>query len=241
MNKFKYHLRKNLLKINRLPEKLYTIYNMESPEPDARDKYLEDLELYYLFSIFNLFNKVENTPGHIVELGVGGGRNAILFGKLLKATNQNLNANYYGFDSFGSYTKKDLAKHSTLDPKRWERNSKQFVEERIHSHDLSDTCHLIEGDIRETIPDFLKRDDFYGFSSSGFFCRLIYVDTSAYAPSLLSMEKLYEHLSIGGILSIDQRKQGGEWSAFNEFCSKKCLKPIAGKNLNDAPAYIIKE
>ena len=240
MNKLKYHLKKNILKINRMPKKLYKIYNMESPEPNARDRYLEDLELSYLYSIFNLFNKVENIPGHIVELGVGAGRNAILFGKLLKAISQNINANYYGFDSFGSYTEKDLANHSALDPKRWEKNSLEFVEERIYSHDLSNVCHFIKGDIRETIPNFLKRDDMNGFSSSGFFCRLIYVDTSAHNPSLLAMQNLYDHLSIGGILTIDQRKQGGEWSAFNEFCSEKGLKPIAGKNLNDVPAYIVK-
>ena len=82
MNKLKYHLKKNLLKINRMP-KNFIKFIIRSSGTNARDRYLEDLELSYLYSIFNLFNKVENIPGHIVELGVGAGRNAILFGKLL--------------------------------------------------------------------------------------------------------------------------------------------------------------
>ena len=48
------------------------------------------------------------------------------------------------------------------------KNSLEFVEERIYSHDLSNVCHFIKGDIRETIPNFLKRDDMNGFSSRVF-------------------------------------------------------------------------
>ena len=49
-------------------------------EPDARDKYLETIEFTYLYSMFELFKMVDNKPGHIVELGVGAGRNAIVLG-----------------------------------------------------------------------------------------------------------------------------------------------------------------
>ena len=61
-------------------------------DPDARDKYLETLEISYLFSIFSLYKKIEDVPGHIIELGVGAGRNSILLGNLLKTTNQHSNA-----------------------------------------------------------------------------------------------------------------------------------------------------
>ena len=40
------------------------------PAPDARDKYLDLIELSYLYNLFKLFSKVENIPGHIEELGV---------------------------------------------------------------------------------------------------------------------------------------------------------------------------
>ena len=77
-------------------------------KPDARDNYLEKIELSYLYNMFNIFRDIENCPGHIIELGVGAGRNAILLGNLLKTTGQNGSSRYFGFDSFKSYTDRDL-------------------------------------------------------------------------------------------------------------------------------------
>ena len=98
-----------------------------------QDKYLNELELSYLFSIFNIFQKVKELPGHIVELGVGGGRNSILFGSLLKFTSQHSNSKYFGFDTFGNYTEKDFLENPSLKNNKfkWENNSLEFVKKRI--------------------------------------------------------------------------------------------------------------
>ena len=210
-------------------------------DPDARDKYLETLEISYLFSIFSLYKKIEDVPGHIIELGVGAGRNSILLGNLLKTTNQHSNAKYFGFDSFGSYTPKDLAENVNLNPNKWENNSLKFVEDRISNFGLDEVCKLIKGDIRETLPEFISSNKYSRHGSGTFFCRFIYIDTSAYTPSLIGLKILYKHLSKGGIIAIDQRKQGGEWEAFDQFCSENLLQPIAGRYFNDVPAYIYKK
>ena len=61
---------------NLLKKKLLNINNDEikTNEPQKKgldqDKYLDKLELSYLFSIFNLYEKVRRLPGHIVEMGV---------------------------------------------------------------------------------------------------------------------------------------------------------------------------
>ena len=49
-------------------------------------------------------------------------------------------------------------------------NSKNFVDERIASFDLQDTCMTIEGDIVKSLPDFIKKPS-SRFTKSGFFCR----------------------------------------------------------------------
>ena len=70
--------------LNLLKQKLININNDEikTNEPQTKgldqDKYLDKLELSYLFSIFNLYEKVRRLPGHIVEMGVGAGRNSII-------------------------------------------------------------------------------------------------------------------------------------------------------------------
>lgn len=208
-------------------------------EPDARDKYLDLIELSYIYSMFSVFKSVENVPGHIVELGVGAGRNSILLGNLLKTTNQHGNAKYFGFDTFGSYTLKDHEENSTL-TNRWENNSYEFVRERIYRHKLEDICYLIAGDIRETLPNFINSNGNHRYSPGRFFCRFVYIDTSSYTPTKIGLKTLYDCLSVGGIMSIDQRKQGGEWKGMHEFCEENSIKPLAGKNFNDLPSYILK-
>lgn len=208
-------------------------------EPDARDKYLETIEFTYLYSMFELFKMVENKPGHIVELGVGAGRNAIVLGHLLKLNSQHGNSKYFGFDTFESYTERDLNNHKELSRERWSSNSKSFVDDRIKKFNLQDTCLTIEGDIVDSLPDFLKSSN-SRFTSTSFYCRLIYIDTSAYDPAKISIEYLFEHLVPGGILAIDQKKQGGEWKAIVEFATLNNLELITASKYNSTPAYIIK-
>ena len=189
--------------------------------------------------MFELFKTVENIPGHIVELGVGAGRNAIVLGHLLKLNSQHGNSKYFGLDTFESYTERDLNNHKDLSRERWSNNSKNFVDERIKKFNLQDTCFTVEGDIVESLPEFLKSPN-SRFSSTSFYCRLIYVDTSAYDPAKLSIEVLFEYLVPGGILAIDQKKQGGEWKAIVEFATENNLELITASKYNSTPAYIIK-
>ena len=90
--------------------------------PGFKDDYLNLVdrnEAFYLMSIFKLFSMVKDIPGHIIELGVGAGRNAILFGRMLEFEGQDINARYIGFDTFGSYTPRDLEQHPKLDRNKW--------------------------------------------------------------------------------------------------------------------------
>jgi SAM-dependent methyltransferase len=219
---------------------LFKLHGNSFKEPDARDKYLETMELSYLYSMFNLFNRVHKLPGHIVELGVGAGRNSILFGKLLKFSSQHSNSKYFGFDTFESYTKQDLKENNGLSDTKWKDNSVNFVKKRIENHGLGKVCEFIAGDIRHTLPKFIKTSH-SRHSSGTFYCRLVYVDTSAYTPSKEALKALYDLVVPGGIISIDQRRQGGEWKALIEFCEENNCKLEAGDNFNDLPAYIIKK
>jgi hypothetical protein len=225
---------KNLIKnfLGRIDKK----YN----RPDARDNYLEKIELSYLYNMFNIFRDIENCPGHIIELGVGAGRNAIILGNLLKTTGQNGSSRYFGFDSFKSYTARDLQIEKGLNPEKWENNSYDFVSNRIKKHNLDDVSLLIEGDIRETLPKFVASKALKK-SPNTLFCRLIYIDTSAYEPSILGLDLLWKHVVPGGLVIIDQRTQGGEWRAAIEFCEKNKIKPKGINAFNSAPIYLKKE
>ena len=234
--------------LNLLKKKLLNINNDEikTNEPQKKgldqDKYLDKLELSYLFSIFNLYEKVRRLPGHIVEMGVGTGRNSIIFGNLLKITSQHNNYKYFGFDTFKNYTEKEFIENPSLIKNRnkWDGNSLQYVQDRIKNNGLENICTFIEGDIRNTLDSFLNKSNLKK-SSDSFYCKLLYIDTSSYTPSKIAMEKLYDHIVPGGIISIDQRTQGGETNAIIDFCNDRSLEVKTGKFFNDVPAYIVKK
>lgn len=223
-----------------LVKKLLSKFVKRNYRPDARDNYLEKIELSYLFNMFNIFRDIENCPGHIIELGVGAGRNAIILGNLLKTTGQDGSSRYFGFDSFKSYTSRDLQIEKGLSFEKWENNSYNFVNNRIKQHNLENVSFLVEGDIRKTLPEFVasraskKNPD-------TLFCRLVYIDTSAYEPSILGLDLLWKHIVPGGLMIIDQRTQGGEWRAAIEFCEKNKIKPKSRNAFNSAPIYLKKE
>lgn len=225
-----------------IKKKLRSILDIDKRDypPDFRDKYLDTLELSYLFSIFNLYSKVKNLPGHIVEFGVGAGRNSILFGNMLKFTSQHSNFKYFGFDSFTSYTSKDLHDNSSLSKTKWKMNSLEFVENRINEHNLSGVCNFIQGDVRETIVSFLNTDT-NRYSKDNFFAKLVYIDLSVYEPSKIVLNEIFKYIVPNGIIAIDQRKQGGEWRALIEYCQENDIIIQSSPNFNDVPAYIVKK
>ena len=51
------------------------------------DKDITSEKVKYLTGIHNLFIRTKDVPGHIIELGAGGGRTAVIFGNLLKLYN----------------------------------------------------------------------------------------------------------------------------------------------------------
>ena len=71
-------------------------------------KLINDLDLEYLLWICNIYLRIKNIPGHIAEIGVADGRNAILFGRLIKIHNDQSVRQYIGFDTFDGFTQKDL-------------------------------------------------------------------------------------------------------------------------------------
>ena len=51
---------------------------------------------------------------------------------------------------------------------------------------------------------------------------------------------LFDYLVPGGILAIDQKKQGGEWKAIVEYASENNLELTTSSKFNSTPAYIVK-
>lgn len=189
-----------------------------SPAPAAprNDSYLDRAEFRYILWLDRIYEKIRRVPGHVVELGVARGRNAIVFSHLISMNGEDEVRKYFGFDTFQGYTEADIELDPHLRRDQWKDNSRALVEARLAKAGFARLTTIIEGDIVETVPRFLQ-------SHPNFRAALLYVDCNGYRPSIAGMRGFRGFMSPGGVICIDEKQQGGETRALVEFCKDEGL------------------
>lgn len=203
------------------------------------DSYLDFAEFRYMLWINHAFQKIRTVPGHIVEVGVARGRNAVLFGNLLKLYGEDDVRNYFGFDTFQGYAPGDLEHDPHLPKEAWKDLSIEFVNRRLAGAKVDNCCHLFQGDVRQTGLTFLKETTHKRFTPGNFRCALLYIDCNAYDPAIAAMRMFRPHMSPGGVICIDEKRQGGETRALIEFCREAGLNVVRDSVPVSAPAYAV--
>lgn len=198
----------------------------------SKQQYLEKSEFKYILSLKGVYDKISTVPGHIAELGVAYGRNAIIFSHLMSMTNENDIRKYYGFDTFDGFTSDTLDTNKHLSKDSWKGISVEKVKKRIESAVKTKNHQLIKGDILKTVPSFLDENPNIKIA-------LLYIDCNAYEPAIRGMEFFKEFMSPGGIICIDEKKQGSETKAMIEFCEKNGFQFMKDKDPFSIPAYTV--
>ncbi len=200
------------------------------------NKTINDLDLEYLLWICNIYLKIKNVPGHIAEIGVADGRNAILFGRLIKIHNDQSVRQYIGFDTFDGFTQKDLERDKHLNKNRWKNNSKETVLSRCHDNDVEELIEIFEGDAVKVVPEILKNHQGKKFQKNKAKFALLYIDCNAYLPAVTSMQNFLPYMTPGGYVVIDEKIQGSETEAIFNFAKKNSLS-VERENIN-VPIFI---
>lgn len=199
-------------------------------------------------ALYELFKLVQFIPGSIVELGVYRGSGMMTFAHLLETfCAQDESRLVYGFDHCQGIVAHDQAIDSDLKP--WidnvlgELKNPEHLLSRLIDIQNQDNLrqgfkrsHFINGDICETIPQFIKDNPHLKLS-------LIHFDVGLYAPTKAALETLYPHLVKGGVVCFNgygMRPWEGEARAIEEYFEKT---PVMKKfNFSSVPhAYFIKE
>ena len=183
------------------------------------DRYLDHSEFRYILWLDRIYKQIENIPGHIVEVGVARGRNAIIFGHLVRLNGEDQIRNYYGFDTFDGYAEDDLRRSPHLSDGEWKDTSLEFVNERLTQAQLSDVCHVFKGDIKDIAEGFVNSKQ-NRFNPGKLRIALLYIDCNAFLPAKFSMDFFKPYMSPNGIICIDEKLQGGETEALIEFCEE---------------------
>lgn len=194
----------------------------------------------YITSI-ELFKKIINVKGSIVECGVYKGSSLMLYYHLSSIFEPYaLNRKIIGFDTFEGFrsiSEKDskLADESTFSDTSYEILQKSIElndKNRVLSH--IPKCEIIKGDATATIPKY-KEDNPH------LVVALLYIDFDIYEPTKVAINELLPLVPKGGIVVFDElnsKKWSGETEAFKECLELHSIK-LQKFYFDPWPAYYI--
>lgn len=197
-----------------------------------------------------MFIKTLEVPGDIAELGVFRGQGLLTWANFLESyCISDRTKIVYGFDNwkgFVSIAKEDGAEVEDLQKYEGGFSPESYYEELksaigIFDKDRfipwKDRIKLIEGNIEETVPEFVEKNPGVRFS-------LVHFDCDMYEPTKAGLEYFWPRLSKGGVFLFDEyaiKEWPGETRAVDEFFADKGVQ-IKKLQWNNVPAgYVVKE
>lgn len=198
-----------------------------------------------------LFMRTLEVPGDIAELGVFRGLGLMTWANLLECyCIGDRTKIIHGFDNWQGFV--DLAPEDGCEVEGAQKfvggfSPEKYFEELQEAIGIFDSdrfipwkkrIKLVEGNIEDTVPQFVQNNPGVRFS-------LIHFDCDMYKPTKVALESLWPVLSRGGIMLFDEYSIAdwpGETQAVDEFFADKpniCIKKLVW---NNAPAgYVVKE
>ncbi len=160
---------------------------------------------------YELFKHTIELPGCIVELGVFRGASFFTWSNLLETFNTNdRSKKVFGFDHFEGLRPdqfiddKDGVRDGRDNKKDWAYSTPaehMRALTTLHNDDNFlpgvERCVLVEGDVYDSIPRFLK-------NNPGLRISLLYFDLDLYAPTLFCLQQLYPLVVTGGVVCFDE-------------------------------------
>ena len=199
---------------------------------------------------YELFQKVYDLPGDIVELGVYRGASLMSWANFMEIRNMgDRHKKIVGFDNFkgfGTLEEKDGKEDIRVGKKIGGFNSGGFEKQLHDAINIFDAdrfipykprIHLVKGDIEKTIPNYV-------INNPGMRICLLHFDADLYRPTLVALEKLWPLVVPGGIVAFDEYgipPWEGESRAVDEFFKGKKIKLQRFDWASNPGAYIVKE
>ncbi len=189
---------------------------------------------------YELYRKIINLPGDVVELGVFKGGSIIQFATFRELLENERSRKIIGFDIFGEFPQVDKVDSDKKFINRWnEQHSGEFLskDDLYKSLEMKNihNVELVQGDICNTVDEYFDKNPHTKIS-------LLHIDTDVYEPSKKGLEKLYDKVVTGGIIIFDDYGTvEGETLAVDEFLSGKGYVINKFPFSHTKPSYIIKK
>lgn len=169
---------------------------------------------------YELFNKILNISGAIIECGVHNGNNLLYFSHLSSILEPYaINRKIVGFDTFEGFSSIKGQDPDDIDENNFDNVNIKALEDAIRLYDMNrvashmNRVEIIKGDAVKTIDSYVQKNPALTVA-------LLYLDFDIYEPTKIALEKLFPLVSKGGIVAFDEfnyEKFPGETEAVKEF------------------------
>ena len=173
-----------------------------------------------LLAHYELFKMAIDIAGEIVECGVFKGNSLARFAIFREIFANPFSKKIIGFDTFGKFPptefQDDLKRRDKFIQDAGEESiSKEQMMEVLEHKQVAKNVELIEGDITQTVPAYVKEHPELRIS-------LLNLDTDIHEPTVTILEYLYPKIVKGGILILDDYGAfPGETAAVDEYFRDK--------------------
>lgn len=190
-----------------------------------------------LIAHYEIYKKIINLPGAVVECGVFKGASLIRFAQFRDMLESVYSRKIIGFDIFGRFpqggVKEDDEFIANFEAQAGDGIPIEALYEVLSYKGICNV-DLVKGDVTKTIPDYIEKNKELKIS-------LLHVDVDVYAPTKTILERLWSHVVPGGIVVFDDYGTVyGETKAVDEFFSEKKVDFIK-LPISHIPTFIIKQ
>lgn len=199
----------NIDQINSLSDYFENSIGITADKLDNFPKYISRTSMSRFLTKYEIFKKVLDVQGVIIECGVlfgGGLMSWAHFSSILEPSNHQ--RRIFGFDTFEGFpnvSENDISKSSSEFCRNGELNvdSEEDLKTGISIYDKNrffnniEKVKLIRGNVLNTVPEFLNNNQQIVIS-------LLYLDFDIYEPTKFCLEKFIPRMTKGSIIAFDQ-------------------------------------
>ncbi len=184
---------------------------------------------------YEIYKKILSIPGDIIECGVFKGVSLLQFASFRYLLETNASRKIVGFDDFGLFTKQ-----KNIDDKKfistWNKELGKGISEKELGKILSEkkfsNFELIKGDVKKTIPKFIKKNKHTKVA-------LLHLDMDVYQPTIVALKYFYKMMSNNGVILMDDYAvEVGATKAIDHFFKNKKVE-IKKIGFHDHCSYIV--
>jgi hypothetical protein len=229
---YKYQSKADLSQFNEVGKVFEAGSESISDKLDAFPKYASKQSIAKFLTKYEIFKRIKNINGSIVECGVLHGGGLLAWAKLSSILEPvNHTRRIIGFDTFEGFASLSEKDRNTGDSEHFcsgglPGSSLEELEKVIKLYNLNrplnhiEKVELVKGDIIKTAPEYIKNNPHLVVS-------LLYLDLVIYEPTKIALETFLPKMVKGSIIVFDElnaKTYPGETLAVDEVVGLKEIK-----------------